>query len=225
VTLSLTGTLPAGLSFNAATGVLSGTPTATGAFSFTVTARDANGCTGSQNYSLTVGSTPTAGDSCRLTLCFHSANYFSLRWGTSSIPNGAVLIDGVNFGSPINSTDPRVKLALDGLFGALNREYVATQLNVLSASGMGAANVITAMQSQLRCYGLDFAPVTVTGASPFTPETRIVDLLEHIKTAVRQGISGRDACVLAKLLNGLNGDSSAHVCHRSTGRLDFSSCN
>jgi hypothetical protein len=136
-----------------------------------------------------------------------------------------VLIDGVNFGSPINSTDPRVKLALDGLFGALNREYVATQLNVLSASGMGAANVITAMQSQLRCYGLDFAPVTVTGASPFTPETRIVDLLEHIKTAVRQGISGRDACVLAKLLNGLNGDSSAHVCHRSTGRLDFSSCN
>lgn len=48
------GSLPAGLSLGGSTGVLSGTPTASGAFSFTITATDGNGITGSQAYSGTV---------------------------------------------------------------------------------------------------------------------------------------------------------------------------
>ncbi len=47
------GALPGGLSLSAG-GALSGTPTASGSTSFTVTATDANGCTGSQAYSLTI---------------------------------------------------------------------------------------------------------------------------------------------------------------------------
>lgn len=46
------GALPAGLGF--AGGVISGTPTATGTFNFTVTATDASGCIGSTAYSITV---------------------------------------------------------------------------------------------------------------------------------------------------------------------------
>ena len=55
------GTLPAGLSLNASTGALSGTPTTTGSFPFTITATDASGgagtlgCSGSQPYTLIVG--------------------------------------------------------------------------------------------------------------------------------------------------------------------------
>ena len=52
------GALPAGLTLNASTGALSGTPTAGGTFNFTVTATDANSFTGSRAYSLTV-SAPT----------------------------------------------------------------------------------------------------------------------------------------------------------------------
>ena len=53
-TFSLTlGALPPGLSLSS-TGVLSGTPTVTGAFSFTITAIDANGCIGSHAYSMNV---------------------------------------------------------------------------------------------------------------------------------------------------------------------------
>ena len=52
VNFSLTGALPSGLSFAGTT--LSGTPTQTGTFPITVTATDANGCTGSRNYTLVV---------------------------------------------------------------------------------------------------------------------------------------------------------------------------
>jgi hypothetical protein len=48
-----TGALPAGMTLGA-DGVLSGTPTVTGTFPFTVTVTDANGCTGSRAYSLTI---------------------------------------------------------------------------------------------------------------------------------------------------------------------------
>lgn len=53
------GSTPAGMSLSSA-GVLSGTPTAGGAFGFTVTATDANGFTGSRAYAMTVNA-PTIG--------------------------------------------------------------------------------------------------------------------------------------------------------------------
>jgi len=54
-TFSLTGTLPTGLSFAAATATVSGTPSQIGSFPFTVAATDVNGCSGSRNYNLIVG--------------------------------------------------------------------------------------------------------------------------------------------------------------------------
>ncbi|HEX6085902.1 MAG TPA: Ig domain-containing protein, partial [Thermoanaerobaculia bacterium] len=55
VTYSTSSTLPAGITLNGATGVLSGTPTEDGTFPITVVATDANGCTGtSSTYNLTI---------------------------------------------------------------------------------------------------------------------------------------------------------------------------
>jgi hypothetical protein len=49
------GALPTGLSLSSG-GIISGTPTTAGTFTFTVTARDANGCTGLQAYTVTIAS-------------------------------------------------------------------------------------------------------------------------------------------------------------------------
>ncbi|HNG33922.1 MAG TPA: choice-of-anchor Q domain-containing protein, partial [Blastocatellia bacterium] len=53
-TLSLSGTLPNGITFTPATGALSGTPTQSGSFPIIINATDVSGCTGSVNYTLTV---------------------------------------------------------------------------------------------------------------------------------------------------------------------------
>ncbi|HET7437455.1 MAG TPA: FG-GAP-like repeat-containing protein [Thermoanaerobaculia bacterium] len=52
ITYSISGALPAGVSF--VSGSLIGTPTETGSFPITVTARDANGCTGSHAYTISI---------------------------------------------------------------------------------------------------------------------------------------------------------------------------
>ncbi len=58
ITLALTGSLPDGLSFDPAAGILSGTPTTPGTFSVTLTATNAAGAAAPQKYSLVVAAAP-----------------------------------------------------------------------------------------------------------------------------------------------------------------------
>ena len=54
LTLSHTGTIPPGMAFDDATGILNGTPTALGTYTFTVMATDSGGATASTTYTLPV---------------------------------------------------------------------------------------------------------------------------------------------------------------------------
>lgn len=59
ISLSMTsGTLPTGLTLNSSTGVVSGTPTTSGTYTFTVTAQDALNNTGTQTFVLTIAAAP-----------------------------------------------------------------------------------------------------------------------------------------------------------------------
>lgn len=58
ITWSLTGNLPNNVTLNASTGLISGTPTASGTYPITVTATAANGCTGTKSYSLVISPCP-----------------------------------------------------------------------------------------------------------------------------------------------------------------------
>jgi hypothetical protein len=213
------GMLPTNLSLDMATGVLSGKPTQAGQFSFTIKATDANGCAGVQPYLLTV--TPEATSDCRQTICFRSAAYYSLNFGTTAIPRGSVSIAGVNLGNPIASTDPRVKLALNEQFGTFNREFVAAQLNLLSASGLGAANVASALASQLSCYGLNFKAQTLSNGTVLNTQSPLSALFNNAQAVVDGTASNRDVCVFTRLFLALNGSSSANTCNRPSGPLDL----
>ena len=92
------GALPAGLTLSAG-GLLSGTPTAAGAFNFTVTATDSNGCTGSVSYNtggISAYDVYIYDDYGRAFLCLNSANgdfsYTILRgWAGGSTFTGTAL--------------------------------------------------------------------------------------------------------------------------------------
>jgi large repetitive protein len=57
------GTLPIGTSLAGSTGVISGTPSAAGTFSFTITVTDASSTTGSQPFSIIVAASSSGGSS------------------------------------------------------------------------------------------------------------------------------------------------------------------
>lgn len=56
----VSGSLPAGLSLNTATGVISGTPTTAATSTFTIKVTDTNGSTGTTNFSITIAA-PASG--------------------------------------------------------------------------------------------------------------------------------------------------------------------
>jgi uncharacterized repeat protein (TIGR01451 family) len=156
-------------------------------------------------------------------LCFRSAAYFALN--PNAIPNGAVLIGGVNGNSKVSTSHPSVRQALRGQFGPFIREHVAAQLNLLNASGLGAANVLTALASTLSCYGLEFQEVALTGAA-LSPNSKLFDLFQVAEAVAKRDASGqtRDACILTKVFGQLNGNGLSGMCNRTAGSIDFSSC-
>ncbi|WP_395731929.1 putative Ig domain-containing protein [Prosthecobacter sp.] len=114
----IAGTLPAGLSLNAATGVLSGTPTATASPATTITVRvnDANGCQGTRSITLqvcpvitlspTTVTTPVIGVAYSQSLSASSGTSpYSFTLASGSLPAWATLSSaGVITGTPANGT-------------------------------------------------------------------------------------------------------------------------
>ncbi|MGN8244395.1 fibronectin type III domain-containing protein [Cellulomonas soli] len=93
--LAVSGTLPAGMSFNTATGVLSGTPTDVGTFTFTVTASNGYGSPASQSLALTVGaSAPGAPASVTVTPGDHSV---TATWPAPTSTGGAAVTYDVEY--------------------------------------------------------------------------------------------------------------------------------
>ena len=55
------GTIPTGTTLNTATGVISGTPTATGTFTFNITATDNSGMQGTSTFTIVISPTSSSG--------------------------------------------------------------------------------------------------------------------------------------------------------------------
>jgi hypothetical protein len=99
------GALPSGLTLST-NGLLSGTPTASGDFNFTVGATDANGCSISQSYSLAIGCQPVTVNPATLANGFVGTSYnqtltaaggtapYSFTVSTGALPGGLTLATG-----------------------------------------------------------------------------------------------------------------------------------
>ena len=91
-TFTLYGTLPPGLTFSGDT--LSGTPTVTGAYPFTITAVDANGCWGSRDYSFTVDYTNFYDDMGNTVMCVNKVTG-DFKWTILAGPYTGMTFTGI----------------------------------------------------------------------------------------------------------------------------------
>ncbi|OYT69349.1 MAG: hypothetical protein CFK52_13870, partial [Chloracidobacterium sp. CP2_5A] len=101
------GALPPGLSLNPTTGVISGTATALGLFSFTVRVTDANGCLANQNYAIQViaGAVPPVPPQACSTPIFTNGGIESLpTGGFGGAPISVVALPFTTFGFTVTST-------------------------------------------------------------------------------------------------------------------------
>ncbi len=83
---AITGTLPAGLSFDEASGTISGTPTEIGTSNITVMARDALGFTGTASYALTVAAPAISAPSVNASVVAGSNTTVDLTAGATGGP-------------------------------------------------------------------------------------------------------------------------------------------
>jgi uncharacterized repeat protein (TIGR01451 family) len=171
------GALPAGLSLDTNTGVLSGTPTSSAAASFTITATGANGCAGSQAYSLTpvcdtVSLTPD-----RVSVSYMGSAYsqtltasggtapYTYAVSTGTLPTGLSLsAAGVLSGTPTtsNGAGASVTIRATDIYGCqASRTYAVVVCPAITVNPSSAASAVVGTG-----YSQTFSGSG--GASPYT---------------------------------------------------------
>ncbi|ULT73295.1 putative Ig domain-containing protein [Pseudomonas sp. BC42] len=132
------GSLPAGLSLNTSSGVISGTPTVSGTFNLTVTATDANSATGSRAYTLQINGLPPVANAVSTTVAANSsANPITLNitgGGASSV----AIATAASHGTATASGTSITYTPTAGYSGSDSFTYTAT-----NASGTSSPATVT----------------------------------------------------------------------------------
>ena len=159
-TLSETGTLPAGVGFadnGDGTATLSGTPTVSGTFSFSIKASNGVGSPATQSFTLTVDAAPAITSSSSTTFTVGSAGSFTVTSTgnpTASLSESGSLPTGVTFADNGNGTGTLAGTPAAGTAGS----YSLT---------LNASNGVGSPASQTFTLTVDVAPA-ITSASSTT---------------------------------------------------------
>jgi len=156
---------------------------------------------------------PGDGGDCNA-ICYRSPQYFLLN--IDRLPNGTVLIAGVNGNLPVSTTNKRMMgIALKGGYTPtqqFNQEFVAAQLNALLAGGDGSSKLFYAMEGKLTCYNVQFDDIQLSSGFTLTPDSKLKDLYQQAKLCVAAN-SVADQLELAKVFDQLNGNNPLGVCN------------
>ncbi len=155
------GALPAGLTLNSSTGVISGTPTTTGTPTFTVRVGDSSGCTQTKIYSIgvvcpTVTVTPAA-----------STLSFTVGTAISNITLGASGVSGATYTYAVTSgaLPAGVTLSAGVISGTPTTATAATSFTITATASIGGCTGTVAYGYSVVCPTLVFGVTTATGAT------------------------------------------------------------
>ncbi len=147
-----TGSLPNGVSLNPATGLLSGTPTASGTFNFTARMTDANGCSGESAYTLTVSACPV------------------ITISPNTLPGGLV---GAAYSQTLtaNGGTPGYTFTLDGGTLPTGLSLAASGLLSGAPTAAGAFSFTVKVTDQAGCLATKSYAITVCATININPAT------------------------------------------------------
>jgi hypothetical protein len=153
---------------------------------------------------------PITALSCQ-TVCLQSPQYYVNN--ITRLPSGYVIIGGVNFNNPlqIQSSLTDVRRVLRGGSGPmqqLNQQYVALQISLVANSSVLSG----AMNSPIRCYGINFDPALLDNGFLLTRTTLLRDLLAQARLAIIENRSD-DMIKLAAVMALMNGTDPTNRCN------------
>jgi hypothetical protein len=154
--LSLVGKLPAGVTFNAATGVLSGTPSTVGTYTLHLTAHNGIGKDATQTFTLIVGTAPAFTSGASATFTAGSRGVFTIKAGGSpkavlSEDPGDLLPRGITFNAATG--------VLSGIAGALTGGVYTLHFTAHTGVGADATQMFTLTVKQAPAFT---SPATAT---------------------------------------------------------------
>ncbi|EPP0957260.1 autotransporter domain-containing protein [Cronobacter dublinensis] len=153
--------LPAGISLNAATGALSGTPTTAGSFTFSVTAKEAGNVSATASYTLVVGAvtpgvtlavTPASGALPAATTGSAWSQTFAVSGGTApyrwqlsgALPAGLTFSDGSLKGTPTTAGSSAFTLTATDANGVAVQAAYTLQIKAAAAQAADQSALLSA---------------------------------------------------------------------------------
>ncbi len=199
-TLTQTGTLPTGITFNAATGVLSGTPAAGtgGTYSFSLSAANGVGTQASQNFTLVVNQAPAITSSASTTFAVGSAGTFTVNatgFPTPVLSLSGTLPSGVSFVDNGNGTAT--------LSGTPAANTVGTHNFTITASN----GVSPAATQNFTLTNTASVPASITALTGTPQSTLVTTAFAPLQVVVRDGFGNPVAGVPVTFSVTANGPS------------------
>jgi len=222
LTFSTTGSLPAGLSLNPTTGVISGTPTAATTTSFTVRVTDSKSCSDAQPLTITTSSAPVCSLTATATpgVCNSATNTYSAivsvtlvnpQAGVLTLTNGTSSQTVAVTNSTTGATGTFVGLPADGLTRTISASLVGCGLVTTNYTAPQACSItptcsISAQVTASQCNSATNQYSTTVVVTVTNPLAGTVSITQAGITQTLSTSAGFSSNVLTAVYNGLVSD-------------------